>query len=157
MSILIATPAILSGLAMNRSSEAWSKKPSLQEWSMGELICHLRDTEREIHHMQLDLFDEEGDPFIPRPDTSVWASLRDYFHEDGSQALMAFMVARRETLHRLRALPSASWNRKARHAIFGPTSFLETVGFMADHDRMHAQQAWAIQNESGIRPAPPIH
>jgi FMN phosphatase YigB (HAD superfamily) len=157
MSILIATPAILSGLTVNRSSDAWSMKPFLQEWSMGELVCHLRDTEREIHHMQLDLFDKEGDPFIPRPDTSVWASLRDYVHEDGSQALHEFKVARRETLHRLGALASESWNRKARHAIFGPTTFLETVGFMADHDRMHAQQAWAIQNESAIRPAPPNH
>jgi hypothetical protein len=36
------------------------------------------------------------------------------------------------------------WSREARHAIFGPTNFMEIVGFMADHDRMHIQQAWNI-------------
>ena len=34
------------------------------------------------------------------------------------------------------------WWREARHAIFGPSNFLEIVGFMADHDRLHIQQAW---------------
>jgi hypothetical protein len=34
------------------------------------------------------------------------------------------------------------WSRRARHAIFGPTNFLEVVGFIADHDRLHIQQAW---------------
>jgi hypothetical protein len=33
-------------------------------------------------------------------------------------------------------------SRRARHAIFGPTNFLEVVGFMADHDQMHVQQTW---------------
>jgi hypothetical protein len=33
------------------------------------------------------------------------------------------------------------WARKARHAIFGPTNFLEVLGFVANHDQMHIQQA----------------
>jgi hypothetical protein len=37
---------------------------------------------------------------------------------------------------------SFAWERKARHAIFGPTNFLEIISFIADHDRMHIQQAW---------------
>jgi hypothetical protein len=32
--------------------------------------------------------------------------------------------------------------RKARHAIFGPTDVTEIISFVADHDRMHIQQAW---------------
>jgi hypothetical protein len=34
------------------------------------------------------------------------------------------------------------WGRIARHAIFGPTDFLEIISFVADHDRLHLQQAW---------------
>jgi hypothetical protein len=34
------------------------------------------------------------------------------------------------------------WSRKARHAIFGPTNFLEVLSFVTDHDRLHVQQAW---------------
>jgi len=47
-------------------------------------------------------------------------------------------------LMKLKGLTDAVWKQKARHAIFGPTHFREVIGFMADHDRMHIQQAWNI-------------
>ncbi|MGZ6316847.1 MAG: DinB family protein, partial [Anaerolineales bacterium] len=65
-----------------------------------------------------------------------------YLNEDGVKATAAFAAARSETLRRLQALPESTWDRAARHAIFGPTNFTEVVGFMADHDRLHVQQAW---------------
>ncbi|MDD2922304.1 MAG: DinB family protein, partial [Anaerolineales bacterium] len=87
---------------------------------------------------------EQNEPFIPRPDTSVWASQRDYLREDGAAALREFNAARRETLAMLENISADDWKRKARHAIFGPTNFLEVMGFIADHDRMHIRQAWGI-------------
>ena len=93
--------------------------------------------------MQIKLFREQDEPFIPRPDTSVWASQRDYLHENGMTALKEFNDARRETLVLLKDIEKNEWNRKARHAIFGPTNFLEVISFIADHDRMHIQQAWS--------------
>ncbi|HRQ24652.1 MAG TPA: DinB family protein, partial [Anaerolineales bacterium] len=102
------------------------------------------DTEREVHHLQIGMFNGKDEPFIPRPDTGVWASQRDYLHEDGAQALREFNDARRETLAILNALDAEGWNRKARHAIFGPTNFLEVISFIAGHDRLHVQQAWSI-------------
>ena len=119
------------------------RKPSADEWTTTELICHLRDTEREIHHMQLRLFDNGAEPFIPRPDTGVWASQRDYMHEDGRAALGEFGAARRVTLDMLNDAAETQWERKARHAIFGPTNFGEVAGFIADHDRLHIQQVWS--------------
>lgn len=144
VSIQSATPAVLDGLFRNLEPAAWSLKPSDDDWSLTELICHLRDTEREIHHMQLKLFDGQGEPFIPRPDTGVWASQRDYLHEDGPGAMREYTEARRATLDILMNMPDRNWERKARHAIFGPTNFREIAGFMADHDRMHIHQAWSI-------------
>ena len=141
-SLIIATPATLNGLLQGLGEEAWQRKETLDDWSLTELICHLRDTEREIHHMQIRLFEEQNEPFIPRPDTSVWASQRDYLHENGDLALKDFNDARRETIAFLKNIPAVEWERKARHAIFGPTNFLEVVSFFADHDRMHIQQAW---------------
>jgi hypothetical protein len=43
----------------------------------------------------------------------------------------------------LKEITPKDWERKARHAIFGPTNFLEVVGFIAEHDRLHIQQAWS--------------
>lgn len=143
LAILSSTPAVLNGLARCLTAEQWSAKTAPGEWTLTELICHLRDTEREIHHLQLGLFDGTGVPFIPRPDTGVWASQRDYAHENGPAALGEFVEARRATIEILKKTSEQGWGRKARHAIFGPTDFREVTGFMADHDRMHIHQAWA--------------
>lgn len=144
LAIQRSTPAVMDSFLRQLSSDAWNKKSSAGEWSLTELVCHLRDTEREIHHMQLNLFKGRDDPFIPRPDTSVWASQRDYLNEDGPAALQEFKEARFVTLELLKAMPESDWERKARHAIFGPTNFREVAGFMADHDRMHVQQVWSL-------------
>jgi hypothetical protein len=109
---------------------------------MNEIICHLADTEREIHQMQLNLMIEREGAFIPRPDSGVWASEREYASIDGKLALAEFTRARIENIKTLKGLDENIWNRNARHAIFGPTDFLEVTSFMADHDRLHVQQAW---------------
>jgi FMN phosphatase YigB (HAD superfamily) len=141
---MLATPASINGLTEDLDDDAWKRKSSASDWTLTELICHLRDTEREIHHMQLKLFTKRDAPFIPRPDTGVWASQRDYLHEDGRSALSEFNEARRETIALLKNFLPADWERKARHAIFGPTTFLEVAGFMAEHDRLHIHQTWSL-------------
>ena len=143
LAILSATPAALNGMLRELDPVAWSHKASPDDWSLTELVCHLRDTEREVHHAQIKLFKEQNEPFIPRPDTGVWASQRDYLHENGADALRDFNAARRETLALLKNVSADEWKRKARHAIFGPTDFLEVARFIADHDRLHIQQAWS--------------
>lgn len=140
--ILQSTPAVLHSLSASLAKEQWDVEPTPEEWALNELVCHLRDTEREIHHMQLQLMLAREDAFIPRPDTGVWASERDYLHVNGALALQEFSSVRKETLGQLLKLDTAIWSRKARHAIFGPTNFLEVCSFMADHDRLHVQQAW---------------
>jgi hypothetical protein len=142
MAVLMSSPAALSSLCANAAPALWGHQPGSDDWGLTELACHLRDTEREIHQMQLKLLREQTEPFIPRPDTSVWASQRNYMNENGPAALEQFTQARAQTIAALRDCSASDWNRKARHAIFGPTNVLEVVSFMADHDRMHIQQAW---------------
>lgn len=145
--ILRSTPAVLQSLSAPLSPEQWRFEPSRGDWAMNEIVCHLRDTEREIHRMQLNLMLGREDAFIPRPDTGVWASERDYLHVDGATALREFASTRLENLGLIQDAGDGIWPRKARHAIFGPTDFREVCGFMADHDRMHVQQAWsALRN-----------
>lgn len=146
LGVLAATPATLNGFAHRLDQSAWAQKTTADEWCLKEIVSHLRDAEREIHQMQIELFNKQSEPFIPRPDTSVWASQRDYLHEDCIVALQEFNEARRKTLDMIKETTreSSAWNRKARHAIFGPTNFLEVIGFIAEHDRLHIQQAWNI-------------
>jgi hypothetical protein len=142
LEIMVSTPAVLQSLASSLTSEQWKTEPTRDDWALNEIICHLRDMEREIHHAQLNMMIERDGAFIPRPDSSVWANEREYLNVDGSKALVEFVSARIETMDMLKKLDDEIWSRKARHTIFGPTNFLEVVGFMAEHDRLHIQQAW---------------
>ena len=144
LAVMLSTPAVLQSLVASVPDGAWPRKHIAAEWALVEVICHLRDTEREIHQMQVNTLLKENEPFISRPDSTVWAKERNYLKEDGRKALQDFASARTETLTKLKGLQDAVWKQKARHAIFGPTHFQEVIGFMADHDRMHIQQAWKI-------------
>jgi FMN phosphatase YigB (HAD superfamily) len=142
LSIMTSTPAVLQSLSSDLNSETWAQEPTPSDWAMIELVCHLRDTEREVHQLQIKSLLQEPKPFVPRPDAAVWAKQRKYLKEDGPAAVHDFLLARISTLNMLKDLEADVWAREARHAIFGPTNFMEIVGFMADHDRMHVQQAW---------------
>ena len=142
LAIMASTPGVLRGLTFGLQNSVWSHEPTPEDWAVIEILCHLRDTENEVHHLQIKTLLDETRPFIPRPDADVWAKQRKYLSEDGVAALRDFTSARIETLNRLNGLGDDIWRRPARHAIFGPTNFREVIGFMADHDRMHVQQAW---------------
>ena len=142
LAIMVSTPAVLRGISGTITDDQWRHEPTREDWALNEIVCHLRDTEREIHQMQLNLMIEKESAFIPRPDSGVWANEREYLNVDGKSALTEFTLARLDNLNVLKGLNENIWSRTARHAIFGPTDFLEVIGFMADHDRLHIQQAW---------------
>jgi FMN phosphatase YigB (HAD superfamily) len=142
LAIMASTPAVLRGLSSSLTEQDWKHEPTRGDWAMNEIICHLRDTEREIHQLQLNLMLQKDSAFLPRPDSAVWANERQYWNVDGKVALAEFALARIESIKTLKSLDDSIWARSARHAIFGPTNFLEVVSFMADHDRLHVQQTW---------------
>jgi hypothetical protein len=142
LSILTSTPAVLSSMTSDLTEEQWRHEPTRDDWAVNEIVCHLRDTEREIHQIQIKLLKEREGAFLPRPDNTVWANEREYLNIHGPTALAEFTETRLGVLKTLKEQDEEIWSRKARHAIFGPTDFLEVVGFIADHDRLHIQQAW---------------
>jgi FMN phosphatase YigB (HAD superfamily) len=146
LAIMASTPGVLYSLLNELREDQWSIEPTSEDWAVIEVLCHLRDTEIEIHHMQIEMLLEKSKPFIPRPDAGVWAKQRKYLSENGPAALRAFAAARMKTLNTLRGLAEDVWSRQARHAIFGPTDFREIISFMAEHDRMHVRQAWSTLN-----------
>ena len=142
LAIMTSTPAVLHNLTAGLTEEQWRHEPTKDDWALNEIVCHLRDTEREIHRLQINLLLEREGAFLPRPENAVWANEREYLNVQGTSALAEFTAARLEILKALREQKDELWSRRARHAIFGPTNFLEVAGFIADHDRLHIQQAW---------------
>ncbi|MBK9051406.1 MAG: DinB family protein [Chloroflexi bacterium] len=124
----------------------WHYRPSLQEWSLTELMCHLRDVEREVHQVRFRDLITTDNAFIAGADPDRWTEERGYQQQDGERALEAFAAARQITITLLQDLPEAMWQRRGRHAFFGPTSMHELLHLVVQHDRAHWQQVQLIMH-----------
>ena len=144
LALMTSTPATIASLLDEAPTPAWTSRPAPAEWALTEVLCHLRDTEREVNQPRLKRLLEETEPFIPSQNTDAWAEERNYLAQNGRTAFQEFLAARLETLTTLKSLTEADWARKARHSIFGPTTLQELVGFMSTHDRIHIQQMWKL-------------
>ncbi|MCC6957924.1 MAG: DinB family protein [Anaerolineales bacterium] len=140
IAILRSTPAVLDGFTRGLPEEAWAERPFKDEWSITEVICHLRDVDEEVNLPRLKAVIETSNPFIAGQDTDRWAESRGYCLQDGKRALMDFAAARHQIVKLLESLSPEDWDRPARHAIFGPTKLQELVKIQAAHDRLHQQQ-----------------
>lgn len=142
LAILRSTPAALTSLLAPFATDKLATHASADDWSVTEILCHMRDVEREVDQPRIQKILSEDEPFIPAELPDEWAKTREYNKQDGLSALREFTAARIQTLEMLQNLAPAQWSRKARHAIFGPTPLQEMVCFNAEHDRLHIQQVW---------------
>jgi FMN phosphatase YigB (HAD superfamily) len=141
LAVLSSTPAALATLCRDGTINLHSR-PAPGEWSLGEVLCHLRDVDTEVNLPRIQKVIHENNPFIPGQDTDPWAEIRQYQLQDGAQALLDFTNTRLELLALLGQLKLEDWDRRARHAIFGPMSLLELVNIIAGHDILHIQQVY---------------
>jgi FMN phosphatase YigB (HAD superfamily) len=146
LAILRSTPASLASLAADIPESLWSQNPGEGEWSITEILCHLRDVEGEVNIPRVEKLLQDANPFIPGMDTDPWAEERMYFCQNGPDALHDFMNYRIRLLEILEGLQPEEWERKARHAIFGPTHLREIISILTGHDRLHIRQVYESLN-----------
>lgn len=144
LAALKSTPAALDTLSQQLTSQQWRERPERNEWSLAEIVCHFRDVDREVNIPRLEKVIGETNPFLAGMNTDAWAEERNYHQQDGPAALREFIKARTRLVARLQELDESDWQRTARHAIFGPTTLRELVGFITTHDRTHIQQSQAV-------------
>jgi FMN phosphatase YigB (HAD superfamily) len=140
LAVLRSTPAALQTLCRSLDGMNWSARPQENEWSLTEVLCHLRDVENEVFLPRFENIIREDNPFIIGIETDPWAEERHYIQQNGPQALADFINSRKKLLSLLSPLPAEDWQRPARHAIFGPTHMQELASFTSEHDRLHIQQ-----------------
>lgn len=137
---LRAVPAAAAALAQPLSLESWAQRPTAEEWSLTEILAHLRDVDQDVNLPRFQKLAAENNPFLPGVDTDSWAEQRGYRQQNGPECLRQFVQARIQLIQHLTSLPAEAWQQTARHAIFGPTSLQELVRFIITHDRSHLQQ-----------------
>lgn len=142
-------PAILTEILSDLPANAWTESSHPEEWSLVESVSYLRDVEREVNLPRIQTFLCEENPFITADDTDFWVAERGYAEQDGEAALRDFIAARMETLDVVKNLSDEDWQCSGRHAILGPITLQEQLGFMAEHDRVHLRQVYgAVKQEN---------
>lgn len=135
-----AVPAAVLDAVRCLSDQQWGVRPAEDEWSLVEIVCHLRDSELEVLLPRIERVLSEDEPFLSAVDADQWAEQRSYGLEHGPTALREYVRARMDNYGRLAALPETAWERRARHALLGPTDLAELVSIALEHDRLHLAQ-----------------
>lgn len=143
LDILRTTPAALDTLLANVSAPAWKAKSGPENWSLTEIICHLRDVDREVYIPRCQEMLNTPAPFLLAVDADTWAEERNYQEQDGPQALEDFFQVRNELISLVESISEEVRKKEIRHSIFGPTTPGEILHISARHDRLHIQQVCA--------------
>ena len=110
-----------------------------ENWSVVEVICHLRDAEERALERFRAMRDSDN-PFLAAYDQEAWASERNYAGQDLNDALEAFVRLRVEHIAELEALPKEAWERPGRHEEQGGITIFAHTLHMVAHDSQHAAQ-----------------
>jgi len=141
LATLQSTPAVMETLTRGLPAYVWSHRPADNEWNVIEILAHLRDVDREVNLGRIEQTIRGENPFLPGTNTDSWVQERNYAAEPGPKALKGFLRSRTELLALISNASGDQLAQPARHAIFGPTTLKELLGFIATHDRTHIRQA----------------
>jgi hypothetical protein len=133
------TPELLTLTVTNLTPVQARKQPAPGEWSVVEVVCHLRDVE-EVSLNRFRTLRDVDDATVFGADANALARERNYIADNLHKALAAFTELRATHLAELRALQPEQWERTGRHVSNGPISILNNTLHAAWHDTNHLAQ-----------------
>jgi hypothetical protein len=135
-----AGPEIFEALLSDCTQEqAQAARGGDENWSVVEVVCHLRDAEeRSLERMRA--MRDQDNPLLPAYDQELWATERDYASADLRGAFADFLRYRRQHLSELRALSPAAWERPGTHEEQGVITISAHTAHLLAHDAQHAAQ-----------------
>lgn len=137
---LAQTPARVRRLVQNLSAGDAHWKPSPQEFSALEQVCHLSDLEREGYSVRIEKLLGEEQPLLPDFDGGKIAAERDYNNQQLEAMLDAFAAAREGNLRALAHLSAADFERSGQLEQVGPITLSTLLLKMREHDEGHLQE-----------------
>ncbi|GCE06573.1 DinB family protein [Dictyobacter aurantiacus] len=135
------TPRILQTLLRDvTSSQAQQAPHDAHEWSIIEVLCHLRDYEDIFFRRALLILTEEY-PLIPIPESNEELARKGkYKQQDITTVLDSLFTTRQAFLQALNDLHEDQWMRKGIHGEQFPITLKEAVLQVIMHDIDHIEQ-----------------
>jgi uncharacterized damage-inducible protein DinB len=138
--VLKETAGRLTALVGGLSDEEWHHRPADGKWSIGEVVCHLADTEI-VFAFRLRQAVAETAHVVQPMDQNRWAAA--YASADFRAALQAFLALRAWNAAFVAALTPAQLHKTVTHPERGEMVVATIVETMAGHDRNHLAQVQA--------------
>lgn len=137
---LKSTPQTLKGLLSQVTvAQARAAKGGDENWSVVEVICHLRDAE-EISFQRMQAMRDQDRPKIIGYDQEALARERNYSEADPQAALNVFAGFRERHIAALSALSAEEWERSGEHNEIGQITIFAHTIHKVHHDAIHCAQ-----------------
>jgi hypothetical protein len=135
-----STPETLQALLRNYSPKKVTT-PGVreEEWSVVEVICHLRDSE-EASLTRTRLMRDQTNPQLSARDGAKLAIELNYASIPLDSALSAFLKFRAEHIQELSALSPEQWERTGQHPSVGQITIRGQIAHLVAHDAIHLAQ-----------------
>ena len=151
LSTLAATPARLKEALAGVPKKLLLWTPAPGKWSIHEIVCHMRDMEREAYLQRYRLILAEDNPALPDIDGDRCAIERGYRSLKLGEVLRDWAKLRKESLKLLKKVKSGEWERVGAHETAGPLSIETFLRRQAvGNDEAHLGQIDAIKRRHEI-------
>jgi hypothetical protein len=148
LEVLRGTPARLKAAlkGVPRKLALWTPAPG--KWSIHEIVCHMRDMERDAYLARFRRILAEPNPTLADVDGDVYALERDYRSSKLPEVLRDWRRLRKEVLALLKTVKGEAWERIGTHETAGPLSMAGFVHRLArGNDDTHLAQIEAIKEK----------
>ncbi len=143
---LTAAPARLSEAAAGLSPAQLQAKPAAGEWSVLELVCHMRDY-AEIFESRVGRAVNEDNPQVRSYDNDEMSASREYLSQDVDRVLGVHKAIREKMLGELSKLTDAQWKRSVRHPTWGEPTLEWLMNRCAEHELEHLADIASVRAE----------
>lgn len=140
VAVLEQTPIIIEKLVSLGSEEQWQWKPSMERWSISEILAHLADVEVAGFRERIERMAQTDMPQLAAYDQNAQYKAGRYTSGKAREHLKVFCHERDRSLSWLRYLPESVVARKGQHEAFGVISVAQLMNEWAFHDLGHIRQ-----------------
>ena len=131
---------LIRQLVVGISQEQAVRKPSLEDWSVLEVVNHLYDEEREDFRQRFDyLLHHPGEEWPPI-DPAGWVTARKYNERELASSLQNFLDERRKSLTWLASLNAPNLEAFETHPVAGKFHAGDMLAAWVAHDILHLRQ-----------------
>ena len=136
---------IFADLLNPKNSSEFLYRPSIENWNLLEITCHLLDEERLDFRARMKHIMENPDKEMEPIDPQGWVNSHKYSDKDFETVLKDFLAEREKSVEWLAKLTKEDLDKKMEHKIFGTVTVMHFMLNWLAHDYLHIRQIIALK------------